>query len=308
MRTRTLITLVMTILLLATQTVTAQRSIKITSFKENLTNYGASYYKVLDNNNEACARIRFSVPNSSVKFDSNLGVVKTLRKEGEVWVYVPQGTKVLTLRSGGAMLRYEVPVEIQSMVTYDANVEISGEKYKERKNVVYEKLAYSIYPFSGPELAFGLTLNHHNIEVGGVVGLKKSDALYFSSSDGNVISAYRYYPIRLQARYGYELTGSDGVASIIPQVGAAFNLIKSSEVANVMVSDLEYMKWGSSLSVIVAMRIGLKLSKRVFFQVTPECDFTAVKGDACKVLNDTDKKIKRWTEGFNVNAGLIVYF
>lgn len=283
------------------------QSIKITSFNANLTNYGASYAKVYDNNHEVCARIRFTVQNPSLKVEGNLGVVKMQRLEGEVWAYVPQGTKTLTLRCGGAMLRYNVPVEIESMVTYDANVELSSDIARQRKHVVYVMPAYNIISISGPAVNVGATLGRHNFEIGAVVGLKKSDDLFFYSNDETLRSAHNYKAIRVQARYGYSFPLTDFL-QVIPQVGVAGNFISGSDVAGVTVSETDYMESASSLSALVAARFTVELSRSFFVQVTPEYDFGLYKSNECKVLNNGDSTIKKWTDGFNLSVGLIIYF
>ena len=51
-----------------------------------------------------------------------------------------------------------------------------------------------------------------------------------------------------------------------------------------------------------------KLSKQVSLQLTPEYDFGLSKEDLCKLIGDNDKTFKSWTEGFNLNVGVMISF
>lgn len=281
--------------------------IRITSFTANLFNYRASESPVYDRNGEPCALIRFTTRNKQMKVEGNLGIVQIQRQTGEVDVYVPKGTKVITLRCNDAMLRYEIPIEIESKVTYDANVVLSSNAARQRRHVVYLAPGYNVTAIAGPALGLGLTVNHHNIELGAVYGLNKSDELYFYSSDETLRSAYTYKAIRAQARYGYEFMPTDYIR-VIPQVGVAANFIQGSQVKSVATSDKDYMKSAQSVSGLLALRLAVALSPSVLVQITPEYDFALQKNDNCKTLNDADDTIKKWSNGFNMNVGLIFYF
>ena len=155
-------------LLFVSITATAQ-DIRIKSFERNLMDPGASLAPVKDANGVPCARIRFSVQNRNLKVEPNLGAVKTRRMDGEVWVYVPEGTKKFTLRCGNALpLRdYVIPVKIESKVTYDCVVEITNLKYAfAKERVVYINAGYNAVAISGPSLGVGVSLKRHNFEIG----------------------------------------------------------------------------------------------------------------------------------------------
>lgn len=281
--------------------------ITVTNFRANLFNIRAGESPVYDNNGEACALIRFTVRNNQMKVEGNLGIVKTERLEGEVDVYVPQGTRVLTLRCNGAMLRYEIPVKIEQKITYDATVALSENAARQKNHVVYLAPSYNVTSIAGPALGIGVSINHNNIELSAVYGLNKSDELYFYSTDQTLRSAYTYKAIRAQLRYGYEFLLTNYIR-LIPQVGVAANFIQGSQVKSVTTNDKDYMKNASSVSGLLAARFSVGLSESVWVTVTPEYDFGVSKNDNCQTLNDNDDTIKAWTNGFNMNVGLIFYF
>ena len=272
-------------LLFVSITATAQ-DIRIKSFERNLMDPGASLAPVKDANGVPCARIRFSVQNRNLKVEPNLGAVKTRRMDGEVWVYVPEGTKKFTLRCGNAL-----PLR-------DAFA-------KER--VVYINAGYNAVAISGPSLGVGVSLKRHNFEIGAVLGVNKSNELYFYDQDDDIAAAYKYHATRAYARYGYEFPLTDFL-KVVPQVGAAANFINGSKVSGVTLTRSDYMKSASSVSGLLAVRLLAELNDHFRVQLTPEYDFTLSKNDVCKTLNNADNTIKSWTEGFNLNLGFLIYF
>ena len=296
-------------LLFVSITATAQ-DIRIKSFERNLMDPGASLAPVKDANGVPCARIRFSVQNRNLKVEPNLGAVKTRRMDGEVWVYVPEGTKKFTLRCGNALpLRdYVIPVKIESKVTYDCVVEITNLKYAfAKERVVYINAGYNAVALSGPSLGVGVSLKRHNFEIGAVVGVNKSNGLYFYDQDDDIAAAYKYHATRAYARYGYEFPLTDFL-KVVPQVGAAANFINGSKVSGVTLTRSDYMKSASSVSGLLAVRLLAELNDHFRVQLTPEYDFALSKNDVCKTLNKADNTIKSWTEGFNLNLGFLIYF
>ncbi|MBP5778127.1 MAG: hypothetical protein J6W56_11345, partial [Prevotella sp.] len=67
-------------------------------------------------------------------------------------------------------------------------------------------------------------------------------------------------------------------------------------------------KSASSVSALVAVRLVVTLGEKFRLQVTPEYDFGLSKDNVCKLVSDNDSKFKSWTDGFNLNIGLMIYF
>ena len=106
------------------------QDIKVTTFERNITSLIASMDPVYDNAGEACAVVRFFVRDEGFEIEPNLGVLKRENKTGEVRLWLPIGTKRLTVRHQGAMplSGYEIPVALEPKVTYDATLEITEAK------------------------------------------------------------------------------------------------------------------------------------------------------------------------------------
>jgi len=199
-----------------------------------------------------------------------------------------------------------LPEEIEGKTTYEAVVELAGVGI-EKERVVYVGAGFNALSIMGPSLAVGVSLNRHNIELGGVVGLNKSDDIFAYSSDGTLRSGHNYKAIRAQLRYGYELPLTD-FFKLVPQVGVAGNFISGSKVKDVNGSDADYLKSASSVSALAALRLVAELNSHLHVQITPEYNFGLAKNDNCKTLSEYDSKIKSWTDGFNLNLGIMIYF
>jgi len=106
---------------------------RLSNFHENPTDMTAATSGVKDLNGRAAALIRFVVRAPQFEFDANMGVIKTEKRTGEVWVYVPHGTKRLTVRHPylGVVRDFEPPVAIKSKTTYDVELVVLDRAYME---------------------------------------------------------------------------------------------------------------------------------------------------------------------------------
>ena len=296
-------------LLMVSATQMEAQDIQITRFERNYTSLIASVSPVYDNTGEACAVLRFFVRETDFVIEPNLGMMKQEVLPGEIRLYVPKGTKRLTVRKNKWMplTGYEIPVTIEPKVTYDVELSITDEALNRNKankgHNVYIGAGYNVMSISGPSVALGFNFNNHDIELGAVFGLNKTDDLYFYDSNSQVKGAYNYQAIRIQLRYGYDFHLTD-FFSIMPQVGGAYNLYSGKEV----VSGSSNYDSANSISAFVAARLIASFNDHLKLHITPEYDFGVYKDDNCKMLSDYDKTFKNWTEGFNLNVGLIIKF
>jgi hypothetical protein len=81
-----------------------------------------------DQNGDVCAIIKVVTNQTGFSFDSGqIGIVKTMQKPGEIWVYLPFGAKKLTISHPhlGILRDYQIPVAIEKAIVYEL-VLISG--------------------------------------------------------------------------------------------------------------------------------------------------------------------------------------
>ena len=86
-------------LVMASWVVGAQaQNFEVTKCEEDLFDLSARTNPVKDMNGKACAVLKVMVPDRDFEIEGNMGTVKTVRKTGEIDVYVPEGTKKLAIR------------------------------------------------------------------------------------------------------------------------------------------------------------------------------------------------------------------
>ena len=292
----------------------AQKKIQVTKFVRNVTSLIGSMNQVEDNTGEACAVLRVRMPDNDFEVEPNLGVVRREAKTGELLLWIPVGTKRLTVRHYGVMplAGYEIPFRLEPKVTYDAEVDIveswtggKSRSYEDKDYHVFIGAGYNVLSISGPSVMIGLDYKHHVIEAGGVYGLNKTDDMYFYNSDGNLKAAYKYQVFRISLRYGYDIEVGNSF-SIVPQIGAAYNIMSGTALQNSN-SNNSYQST-SSISGLASVRVVAKLSKQIGLYVTPEYDFGLSKEDICRIIGENNNTFKNWTEGFNLNAGIVINF
>ena len=286
--------------------VTEAQEIVITKFVANPLSRKSSMEAMYDNANNAGAVIRFWHKGSGFIIEPNLGILKQEVYPGETRLWVPAGTKRITVRhmSYKPLRGYVIPVRIESKMDYEAEIDISDTPSLSNTNNVYIGAGYNIMSISGPSASVGAVFNHHNVELGAVYGLNKTNDLYFYNSQGNLSAGYNYNAIRANLRYGYEIPVSD-FFSITPQVGIAYNAYIGKEVTTGSSSNY---KNANSLSALGALRFTVALSNSFKLCVTPEYDVAVYKDDNCKLISDNDDTFKKWHTGLNLNVGLMIFF
>ncbi len=79
---------------------------------------------VYDLNDEPCALIKVVAP-EEFAFSSPLGIVKRKDEVGEIWIYLPRGSKMITLKhpQWGVIRNYRFEKPLESHVTYEMKLD-----------------------------------------------------------------------------------------------------------------------------------------------------------------------------------------
>ena len=95
--------------------ITYAQDFKVTTFEKYPLDLTAAFANIKDRNGDVCALIKFSTRDEEFEFEPNLGIVKTEKKIGETLIYVPKGTKRITIRHPrlGVLRHYTIPVRIE---------------------------------------------------------------------------------------------------------------------------------------------------------------------------------------------------
>lgn len=288
----------------------AAQNIVVGDFAEKPTDLTPRMDPVYDNNGERCANLVFNVKDTTFVIEGNLGVLKRKTKVGEIRLWVPEGTSRLTIRHEGTFpLRYEIPLRIVTLTAYHTYLDLETKKTKNAKSPTpinfYIGAGFNALSIQGSSVAVGVDISHHVIEAGGIYGIQKSDNLYFYSGE-KLTAAYQYQAIRGYLKYGYDFKPAE-MAGVMPFVGVAMNVISGKAVDGQNINTEDF-KRASSVSVIGGVRLSVLLGKYVRLHITPEYDFGAYKSKNCKLLNENDDDIKKWTEGIGLNVGVMLNF
>ena len=76
---------------------------------------------VKDLNDEGCALIKVIAASPDFAFSTPLGIAKRIDKTGEIWLYLPRGSKKITIKhaSWGVLRDYLFPSKLESHKTYE---------------------------------------------------------------------------------------------------------------------------------------------------------------------------------------------
>jgi|SRR6218665_966412 len=79
-------------------------------------------FPIKDQNGDVCALIKVMTTETGFDWDGDrLGIRKILQKKGEIWIYVPFGTKRITIKHAvfGILRGYTYPLEIKEAAVYE---------------------------------------------------------------------------------------------------------------------------------------------------------------------------------------------
>lgn len=141
---------------LAGETVQAQ-NFTVSNFRPLPNDISAYIQPVRDLNDEACALIKIVAP-EEFAFSTPLGIVKRHSEVGEVWLYVPKGTRLLTIKhpKWGVLRDYRFPQSLESRMTYELVIALPPSANDAKQLVVrrfpskvsFAKAKASLYPSS----------------------------------------------------------------------------------------------------------------------------------------------------------------
>lgn len=105
-------------------TISLAREFQVASFRELPNDVSAFINPVRDLNEEDCALLKMVAPADFV-FSTPLGIVKRIDKTGEIWLYLPRGSKKITLKHAewGVLRDYEFPCRLESHKTYEISLQ-----------------------------------------------------------------------------------------------------------------------------------------------------------------------------------------
>ena len=173
-----------------------------------------SNYPMMDQNGRKAALIKVVIPNDNFDFDVGImGIVGVRQEIGEIWVYVPEGVRKMTIRHKdyGIIRDYQFGIPIESAAVYELLLEVH--RPPESKVVVRDSIVYlpspvtqeiphrrkaigaaAIVTAAAPDLSAGLMLTYCPARLGGYLKCRSnftaSSHDYTCSQDGTTDSGY----------------------------------------------------------------------------------------------------------------------
>jgi len=289
------------------------QTLKVINMEHAVFDLSASTDQHLDKAKKPAALIKVQLPEKGATFENTYLLQDSVNyKEGEYMVYMAAGAKKLKIKFPQCL-----PIEIL-FSDYDIKTLEGKNTYILKVKVVREMqptssfilgAGFNVMPFLGPVVNLGFMFKKFSVEAGAVYGLGKSSDIYIYDKAGNLADGYNYNALRAYMHVGYDIWAAP-VFAITPQIGAAFNVIKGSQLSGMSTSS-KVLDGAMAISGTIGARFmfapsGANGTFRLY--LAPEYDLAISKDKNFEALSNFDTKIKSWAEGLNVNLGLLFYF
>lgn len=109
----------------------------VEKFRQLPTDVSAFIDAVRDLNGEACALLKVVAP-ADFAFSSPLGIVERRDKVGEIWLFLPKGTKSITLKhpQWGVLRDYKFGTKLESRMTYEMRLRLPQTAVVEKHDTI----------------------------------------------------------------------------------------------------------------------------------------------------------------------------
>lgn len=183
-----------------------------------------------------------------------------------------------------------------------------------RKNEFYLQAGYNVMTCAGMNLGLGFYAANVNIEANYVLHFGKSDNIYWIDRTGEsepLVATYKPQVFNVKAGYGIRVHNR---FRITPQVGCQYvGLKENADIASIYTNgtyDIEETGAGraKALSGIAGVRVNMALASCLGVSITPEYVFGISKSAGFKAISGISPKVKKYSEGFNVNISLNLFF
>lgn len=93
----------------------------VESFRDLPNDISAFISPVKNLNDEGCALLKVITSSPDYAFSTPLGIVRRIDKTGEIWLYLPRGSKKITIKHArwGVLRDYAFPSKLESHITYE---------------------------------------------------------------------------------------------------------------------------------------------------------------------------------------------
>lgn len=134
---------------------TADSTFTVESFRQLPSDVSAFIDAVRDLNGEACALVKVVAP-ADFAFSSPLGIVKRRDEVGEIWLYLPKGTKTITIKHPlwGVLRNWPLGMKLESRMTYELRLRLPVARVVEKHDtIVYTQTVTDTVTLAPPRTA-----------------------------------------------------------------------------------------------------------------------------------------------------------
>jgi len=187
-----------------------------------------------------------------------------------------------------------------------SNVHIAMKRQLQQPNSVYIEGDFQALGYMGVGVGLGGFISNVNLEANYIMGLTESDSVYWNNSqDMTHPTSYAYKPTYYGGKVGYGIIIGTRFR-ITPQVGVGVlqlkGTVKEMGVADPGTTD------AYAVPVIGDVRFDIAIAPYVGLSVCPGYSAAVVKSDVFKAIAEASKQISGYATGFNLKAGLYLYF
>ncbi len=169
------------------------------------------------------------------------------------------------------------------------------------KDDFYIQVGYNVLGLSGLNVAAGGYISNINIEANYLMGLSKSENIYWNHTSGDTmpISA-QYLPMGCNLKFGYGIKLADRFR-LTPQVGAQYIVLQEK-------SNRKVANNANAIGLPIGVKIDFAIINHFGMSFKPSYNISITQSEGYKVLSDVSSKIKGYSDGIGLNISLFCNF
>lgn len=169
------------------------------------------------------------------------------------------------------------------------------------KNCIYGHVGYNVVGLSGLCIGGGGYMSSINIEANYLLGISKSDDIYWNDSSGDIMPLLATYsPMGFNIIVGYGIRLGDRFR-LTPRVGVQYAVLNEK-------SDKKIADKANALSLPIGLKLDFAIINHFGISVEPAYIVNISKSEGYKALSDISNKIKGYSDGFGLNISLFCNF
>jgi len=268
-----------------------------------------------DINGKYEAIVKVQLAHNDAVFEGNVDTVVVT--PGEYFVYMYKDSKKIKIKAPN-----KLPLtvhfgdyghkKLKEKTTYVLRLELAERAPRIESNLIkpnggYFEGCFQIGNLMSAGGALGWYFSNINVEANFLIGLSKSDEIFWNSSntsESHLPTSYTYNYLNFGGKVGYGFLLSNHFR-LTPQIGISMTSLKGTlqnagESGGIKNTYVTTASMGARLHYAFTSYFGISIA--------PEYSFGLSKGKAFDTMADVSSKIKKLESGFNCKIGFNVFF